>query len=318
MTRTVRVALAAVGIPVVFAAVFAVLAIVSLPRLPERVVVHWSATGPDGDGSPLVFVGLIVGIGVVVPALTGLFAVLPTRAPFVVQRKALALFSTIVTVALTATLLVALLAQEASDPLPGELGWGVPLVVALAVLAALVLLPRAQSHDPRAHAVPAVERGATERISWLGEARASGPLVAVFGIIAAALAVLGIAMTALGAPGGWVVLVVSVVVAIALASTVAFSVTVDDRGLRVRSALGVPRFRIPLEQITAVRVTSVLPIGDFGGWGVRFTRARWGVLVRSGEALDVERAGRPGFVVTVPHAATAASVLQALLDARQR
>lgn len=57
---------------------------------------------------------------------------------------------------------------------------------------------------------------------------------------------------------------------------------------------------------------TVNPMGDFGGWGLRLSvDGRVGVVLRTGEALQItRRKGRP-FVVTVDDAETAAAVLSA-------
>ena len=54
-------------------------------------------------------------------------------------------------------------------------------------------------------------------------------------------------------------------------------------------------------------------LGEFGGWGIRFGRGRrLGIVMRSGEALDVQNRNGSALVVTVDDAATAAALLKAV------
>jgi hypothetical protein len=288
-----------------------------MPRLPDEVVVHWGVDGPDQYGPPSVYVWFIVGVGLVVTAATGLFAVVPSHAPFVAMRKAIAVAALGVTVVVTGSLLVVLVTQAETSPLPGALGWLVPLAALVAVLVALVLLPPTEPRELRVIASEPVVIGATERVSWVGEAMVSRALLATFVVAVTAVTATGIVLTVLAVPGGWVALVVAVVLALSIASTASFTVTIDDRGLRVRSMIAVPRFTIPLAEIADARAITVTPLGDFGGWGLRVNGSRWGVVLRSGEALEVVKRDGRGLVVTVPRAVSAAAVLQGLLDARR-
>ena len=110
----------------------------------------------------------------------------------------------------------------------------------------------------------------------------------------------------------------TVVLGLALALVAAmFSwvVRVDGAGLSIRSALGVPRTRIPLDEMVQARATTVQCLAEFGGWGWRTAMdGRTGILLRSGEALEVTRTGGGVFLVTVEDAETAAALLNTLAD----
>ena len=89
----------------------------------------------------------------------------------------------------------------------------------------------------------------------------------------------------------------------------------DESGLTVASVAGFPRFRVPLDEIAAARSTTIEPMGDFGGWGIRSgLDGRFGVVLRRGPAHEVERTNGRRFVVTVAGADTAAALLQALVE----
>src|SRR5690606_38534737 len=129
-----------------------------------------------------------------------------------------------------------------------------------------------------------------------------------------ALALAGVVAAVL-ADALWPVAAGCFVLFLVLAATIgAWRVTVDRNGLRVRAAVGWPNIVIPLSEIESVRTVHVVPFRDFGGWGYRWdTHDRVGVVVRAGEAIEVERKSAKRFVVTVPDAETAARLLSAHL-----
>jgi hypothetical protein len=107
---------------------------------------------------------------------------------------------------------------------------------------------------------------------------------------------------------------IPVVVILLLLTNFTWTVRVDARGVRVRSVIGVPWVSIPLDQITSADVIEVQALAQYGGWGIRWAlNGRIGVIVRSGEALEVHRAKGLDLVVTVDDAGTAAALLNALV-----
>ncbi|MFC6067244.1 DUF1648 domain-containing protein [Streptomyces ochraceiscleroticus] len=92
-------------------------------------------------------------------------------------------------------------------------------------------------------------------------------------------------------------------------------VTADRHGLTVTPPLlPYPRMRIPLARIREADSRKVAPLRDFGGWGYRMRPGRSGFVLRSGEALSLRLASGKEFVVTVGDAATAAALLNTLVD----
>lgn len=111
----------------------------------------------------------------------------------------------------------------------------------------------------------------------------------------------------------WTLLATGALVLVALGATASFRVRVDEGGLSVDSVLGLPRFHVALADIQAVRVTHVEPLSQFGGWGLRFGGGgRFGIVLRKGPAIEVDRAGKGPVVVTVDDADTGAALLDAL------
>ena len=113
----------------------------------------------------------------------------------------------------------------------------------------------------------------------------------------------------------WWLLLVPVGLIVLMGAMFSWVVRVDETGLRIRSAIGVPRTAIPLEEVAQARATTVRCFPEFGGWGWRTAMdGRTGILLRSGEALEVTRTDSSVFIVTVDDAATAASLLNSLAD----
>ncbi|HPB46720.1 MAG TPA: hypothetical protein PLP95_12755, partial [Microthrixaceae bacterium] len=109
---------------------------------------------------------------------------------------------------------------------------------------------------------------------------------------------------------------VGILLAVLIASTSVFNVEISRTGLAVRSILGLPRFRVPIEDIESVELIDIDPMGEFGGFGVRSRRGRRAVVLRRGDALEVTRRSGKRFAVTVEHPQDAVAVLRALLDQR--
>jgi len=55
------------------------------------------------------------------------------------------------------------------------------------------------------------------------------------------------------------------------------------------------------------------PMGQFGGWGLRWGPAGFGVVLRTGEGIEVRRRSGKTLTVTVDDAATGAALLNALV-----
>jgi hypothetical protein len=113
----------------------------------------------------------------------------------------------------------------------------------------------------------------------------------------------------------WGLLIVVLLVFALVAAMSSAVVSVDDDGVTIRSPLGWPRIRIPLDEVVRADVTEVRPLRDFGGWGWRVGwHGRVGVVLRRGESLLIERTGGRSVVVTVDDAPTAAGTINALAD----
>ncbi len=141
----------------------------------------------------------------------------------------------------------------------------------------------------------------------------------LFGLALVAAFVLLVVVTLVSvfadAPAGSVVvlIVVTIVCAAAVVSTLAFHVRVDAAGLTVNSIVGLPRVHVPLRDIASVEAVDVNPMGEFGGWGMRWAPGGgFGAVLRSGPGIRVHRTNGKVVTVTVEDAATGAALLGAL------
>ncbi|MFJ4899008.1 DUF1648 domain-containing protein [Streptomyces sp. NPDC088727] len=115
----------------------------------------------------------------------------------------------------------------------------------------------------------------------------------------------------------WIAAIATLLVGAFLAVFARPYVTVDRRGLTVSGVLPWPRIRIPLDRIEAADSRKINPLAEYGGWGYRIRPGRTGVMIRSGEGIVADLAGGRQFAVTVEDSATAAALLNTLVDQRR-
>lgn len=283
--------------------------------LPDPVAVHFGPDGADGYGSVGGVLALLLGVFGTLTVAIWLLAVLRgrdamTRRIAVGTATGLAVFGSVL---VGGTLwLQRGLADAAATP-------DVDPVIGLAVAAGLAaggLCAWGAPADTHAPAGPGpvgltgarLPLGAHERAAWAGRVVSR---VAV-GVGGGATLVVAMLVVALDMPA-LVLLVVALLLLVLVSAVIV--VTVDSRGLTARSALGWPRFHVPLDEVESVTVRQVRPLREFGGWGFRVGLAgQVGYVVRTGEAIEVGRTRGRSFVVTVDDAATGAALLTTLAD----
>lgn len=303
LTLVVPLALAAV--PVVVAGAWAA-------ELPDPVAVHFGADGPDGFSSLAGAVWPAVAIGAVVAVSAWALAFFWGRTA---QVRRVAAGCAMGLTAFVSAIVVGTLDLQRGLTDAADVD-GVGLVVALAFVVGIAAAALgawavpADAHQPATEPVPAtaavLDLGPDEAAAWVAHAESRTALV-----VGTAAVLLQLALALLLALP--FLLVPAVAVAAAVLSSTWFTVTVDRRGLTVRSALGRPRFVVPLDEVERAHVVPVSPMAEFGGWGYRVGRGgRVGVVLRTGEGLQVERSVGRSFVVTVDDAATGAALLNTL------
>jgi hypothetical protein len=284
-------------------------------ELPDPVATHWGVGGvPDGFSSLNAAVAVLLGIGVVL--VLGFGGITLSLGQSAVTRRIGAAATIWSALFLSLLTLGTLNVQRGLADAHEAGGVGGALVVAVvgslvpALIAGLLVAgdPLQPTSEPVAADAPRAASDTGEGSTWVGRAE-SGPAIWV-GLAAVALVLALVVVTRL-----WALLIVVGVVAVLVASMCAFVVRVDATGLTVRSVLGWPRLRVPLEEVVRADVAQVRPLPDFGGWGLRVGRGgRVGVVLRRGEALLVQRTGGRSVVVTVDDAERAAGLLNSIAD----
>jgi hypothetical protein len=311
----ISIALVSVVIPVLFAAVGVGLQLAWLPELPSEIATHWNLAGdPDAFG-PSWTMPLMLGVlGLALPAVFGtiLARTVGQDGPTATQ-KLLAVASLFAVTLLSITVTASVAIQREGT---GQAQIGPTLLVAVATGLALAVvawfvLPRAVEGRAAADPVAPVPVAPGERVAWVGHARFEPWVLALLaGVV---VLVTGAVAFAVAATGTWPIAIVPFVIAAALLGTASWKVRVDSAGLTVRGTLGWPVYRVPLAQVESAGTTEVVPLGEFGGYGVRWGLGRrLGVITRGGEALEVKRRDGRAVIVTVDDAATAAGLLTTL------
>lgn len=278
-------------------------------RLPEQLATHFSwdgtANGFMGRGAALWFgTGLLVTLG-------ALFTVLALAAKDSPASRATTVIGACTAVTLGYPLiLTAVVNTDAQDPAAVRLPlWhlAVPLAGCLATVAVLWRLLGREGRPAPGAGAPSLPLADGEAVAWSRTVASRLMLLVGIAVTAGGLLILVF--------GPWWAGLPQLLVAPLCLAFARIRVTVDRRGLTVASAfLPGPRLAVPLGGITGADSVRVDPVGDFGGWGYRIRPNRQGVLLRSGEALSVLTAGGREYVVTVDDSATAAALLNGLVN----
>ncbi|MFI2289156.1 DUF1648 domain-containing protein [Streptomyces niveus] len=288
-------------------------------RLPDSLATHFDISG-DSDRDPMSRTAALVASVLLFAGVGALWVVSALGSPL--TARALKWLTAggwalggLLGYTLTATLFANLDATDSSTVRlpPWQLGVGAAVALAAAGLGLLLtrFVPN-PGHEPTGDdGTTRIDLAEGELAGW-SRRTGSGPLLAV-----------GLATLTAGV---FVAVVVSwrygpMVCVIGLLALVFASahVSVDRHGLTVRmGALSWPRVRVPLEDIDAASSRRINAVADYGGWGYRIRHKRTGVILRSGEAIVVRRANGREFAVTVADSATAAALLNTLVDRRKR
>jgi Protein of unknown function (DUF1648) len=287
-------------------------------RLPEPMATHWALSGEPNDSQPRVAALLVMAALAGVPAIVA-FAItrrVPRRRGELVLGLGIAAYMGCMGAACAIPTIVCNLdAASWREARPLALGWlaamiGVPALVAVAVGRLARRLESLPDNAPAGR--PSVGLGATERALWSGTA--SNPW---FAVMAVGQVVGGLAALLLLPP---LVPAIVVVTGLVVGLFAVVRVRVDGGGVLVAyGPLGFPRQRVPLARIRGARTIDVVPLRH-GGWGYRgsliaFRRAA--IVVRGGAGIELDCGDRGHLVITVDDAATAAGLVNDLVDRRR-
>ncbi|CAN5256965.1 hypothetical protein BH11ACT5_BH11ACT5_19220 [soil metagenome] len=316
MTAQIRMLGVGVIVPLIIAAVALVLMLLTLPTLPDPVAVHWGPSGQaDAFGTPVGAI-LVVGIGVLAYSALG-FALARSRGS-VNSRIALAVgpfLATVLGVISAGGLLLQRGLADAHDTpsiLPVvALGFGAGVLLAVV---SWFVLPAPAPIDPLGD-LPTLDLGADERATWFARLEPARWLGVMLAIVAVVVVVGGgVAVWIAGSiPVLIVYLVIMAFVVLASVGALFWTVRIDSRGFTARSVLGVPRFTVPIENVEAAASVPSGATGGFGGWGLRWGGpGRVGIILGSGEALEVHKRDGGAIVVTTADSERAAALLNSL------
>ena len=303
-----------VGAPVLLMAGAGTLVLSWSTRLPDPVASHWGLHGVDGTSSLAALLAGSLVIGTLLAVLVAGIALFAGQPAF--TRRMAAAMSTWLAAFLGGLLIVTAWIQLdvadaylARDFPVGAIGMVVLLSVLLGAGAA-ALMPA----DPVPATPGPVPADASrtpvrpdERVIWTATVRMRGtdeaPAVSIV------LVVVGVVLSGRPAILGFLL------VPLLLISLGRWRVTVDRTGLWARSLLGAPKTGLTLDQVVRADVVPLHPLREFGGWGVRADlKGRYGLVLRAGDAIAVQRAGGGVFVATVDGADNAVALLNGLAD----
>ncbi len=320
----VRAVWVALVVPVVLTLVAVVLQLTWLGQLPDPVAIHWGTSGvPNGFAAAWVVPAMTVATGLLLPGIMAAVTIPALRrgaqgATFRFLAATAAGMAAMTAVISTWSVAVQRgLSDAASAPsvMPA-------MVVGLAALLVVGLLgwfvqPVQHQVVPGAAVAAPLPVRAGERVMWTRTATAARWLAALLLAVTALNTTLAVVFWFTSPQTVPIVAGTALLVLLAFVSSASFTVRVDRDGLTVTSALGVPRFRVPLDDIVSAGTGDTVGFGEFGGYGVRTASHGTGVILRNGEALRVTRSSGRQFVVTVDDAALGASVLQGLVAQRR-
>ncbi|MFI7275636.1 DUF1648 domain-containing protein [Streptomyces sp. NPDC049879] len=286
-------------------------------RLPDRLATHFTGSGGADDfqsrGAALwTGTGVLLGVGVLLVATV----VLARRSAPPAQRWMTALGAGTATVIGPPLVGLVVVNRDAADPADASLPLWLIAVSFAAALAVGALAWLLAGRDPEpgeadaAAATPPLRLAPRESAVW--SRRAGSRVLLGTGVITGTAGLVALIV------GEWPAGLVLLSVALFTGLLGSVRVTVDRRGVAVASPLlPRPRLRFPLDRITTAGTRDISPLADFGGWGYRIRPGASGVVLRSGKALSLRLRNGREFVVTVDDSATAAALLNGLLEQRR-
>jgi Protein of unknown function (DUF1648) len=313
-----RIVLVTVVIPLVLTAIALIVSFSLAAAAPASIPVHWNVQGDvDRYGSPYTY-GVIIAV-VCLPFIAifgGAVVLLTHRRALTVMGKLLAV-TDIWVVLLLGVALSGGLVDAQSATLGTIFLWllvGVVVATAASVGAWFLLPPAARRTSGSAPAVAPIVLGEDERATWIRSTVA--PAGVVWGLVAVTVVVAVVCVFAIVVTKGsiWPIAFIPVVVIALALSNLAWTVRIDGNGVRARSSLGIPTINVRLQNIVSADVLEVNAVTEYGGWGIRWgLNGRIGIIVRSGEALEVRRQKGLSLVITIDDADSAAALINALV-----
>lgn len=306
--------LLALVVPLAILAAAVLLTLTWRDDLPDPVATHWGTDGPDGFSALRAYLTTSSVVAAVISIAFWAAGIWLGRSAS--TRRIINATSTWVATLFAAILLLTLNAQRGLDDASqaGQVGGLVALALVSASVVGLViaLVTPGDAKNPAEQGPPSdvarIPLTDSERAIWVTRAVSPPGLLIGAGAIAIGLVVMVLTQQ-------YWLLAVLALLALVTASMSVWTVQVDATGLTARSLLGFPRTHQPISEIVRADVVTIRALREFGGWGWRVGKdGRSGIVLRSGEALQVTRSGERVFVVTVNSPAAAAALLNTYAD----
>ncbi|MBT8206783.1 MAG: DUF1648 domain-containing protein [Acidimicrobiia bacterium] len=308
-------ALGTIVLPLISILAIVAFFVVVADRLPDQVATHWNGDGvADGFTSPgdlaIVVGGITLLSGGLMAVLANVAAKNAVAGGRAINGAPLSLVWFIGALAISSTVVqidtqVVPSLPAASIPLAlglGAFGW----FIGVWASGPLAEVPKATGPAPRhADRVP-LDEGHTA--VWSGRTPRSRALAVVLGSQLVIAVAMGLLLS-------WWAALAMVPVALLIAASMNYSVTLGPAGIRVAGlGLGLPRVIVPLDEISSASPGTVEAM-SFGGWGIRIA-GETAVITRSGPALVVTRTDGAVLRVSMDNPEEPAAVMATLMDRR--
>lgn len=299
-------------VPVLAAAVGPVLTRAWSSRLPDRIATHWGVDGTaDGFADPMTtawtfaIVTLLIGGGVCAIAALA-------QALLLMRRIMLFVGSAVVGVLVTLQVSVLWMQLDGASvqQFPGGvITVGMVLGLILGAIGAGLLRDYRERTPATQRPGPRLPRGRRDAVrDVVGFSRTES---AVLAAVLLGLAAVGCVFVGSMWPLAMALPLLAIVVAL-----VRFDVLVDENGVHVRN-LGLLSIDIGIDEVTGAAVTEVNPFRQWGGWGLRSKgHRRYGIVTRTGPAVEVSTASGLSLTITSEHAEQFAGTLNSWADTR--
>ena len=303
-----------IGLPVLAAAAGLLVTHLWRDRLPDRLATHCSGSAPNGFSDPSTAAWTFALLSILVGG--GCCAVAALAQPLLVMRRAMLLIGlTVLGQMVTLQFAIVIVQLDLTDTsdvrLAGSaIGLGVLVGFVVGVIGAALLRDYRLRIPARDRPAADLPRG--ERIPVIDSVGFSAWGVTSFVAVGIGAALLG----SLFVDSLWPLFAVAPVLVV-LVGVLRYRITVDENGITVQN-LGMTSLTVGIDEVEGARVVEVSPFKDFGGWGLRAKGGgRYGIVTRTGPAVEVRTAGALVLTVTTDRALEMAEALNSWADDRR-
>lgn len=294
----------------------ALMAVLTLwyPQLPDPVATHWDGSGADGFTARIAFL-FIAPVLVVLSSIPMAAIALLTPQWSQAHRVLISLAAGMAVLLGGIVLALAQSARGAGSEVaasaPSLLS---PFLAGLIVWVGAWLLTPGATSEPAAPVPPEKAVGEVD-VEWSTTVFAEGPILIFLGISMIPALVLTVWLLLADLADGLVLTVILGVCVLLLVGLLAFRIRITPAGFLARSIIGWPRISVPARTIATVEVEQIDPLGDFGGWGIRWMgRKRLGLVFHAGDGIVITQHSGRVVAVTLTEAHTAQAALSAAIE----